>query len=170
MLTATSVFSFRTSFVKGLVSWVLRTLIITTQKWINAAHICQSAHMHMHRLLVGVKLRLRRDSKAAHFSQSSMADRSYTWPSAVDTGSVITSRVIEHIDLHGTFPSELHGAAHTAAHRCGQMRSDARKCAGDCELALTNPALQLRTIPGPALRHSRHVRALRSARTSMHDT
>jgi hypothetical protein len=107
------------------------------------------------------------DSKAAHFSQSSMADRSYTWPSAVNTGSVITSSVIEHIDLHGTFPSELHGAAHT------QMRTDENRCSemsGRPRTGLTNPALRLRMIPAPAQRHSPHVRALRSACTSMHDT
>ena len=122
MLTATSVFSFRTSFVMGLVSWVLRTLIINdTEMDQRSTYTSVSTHAHMRRL-AGVTLRLSGESKAAHFSQSSMADRSYTWPSAVDTGSVITSSVIEHIDLHGTFPWELHGAAHT------QMRADENRC------------------------------------------
>ena len=120
--TATSVFSFRTSFVMGLVSWVLRTLIINDREMDQrSTHMSVSTHAHMRRL-AGLTRRLRGESKAAHFSQSSMADRSYTWPSAVDTGSVITSSVIEHIDLHGTFPWELHGAAHT------QMRADENRC------------------------------------------
>ena len=85
---------------------------------INTAKTCQ----HTCTRAEHVQIRVRGESKAAHFSQSSMADRSYTWPSAVDTGSVITSSVIEHIDLHGTFPLKLHAAAHT------QMRADENRC------------------------------------------
>ena len=58
-----------------------------------------------------------------------MADRSYTWPSVVDTGSVITSSVIEHIALHGGFKlllwallvHEPHTHIHTDLDGRGQM-------------------------------------------------
>ena len=43
---------------------------------------------------------LREWDGSAHFNQSSIADRSYTWPSAVNTGSLITSSVIGQIALY----------------------------------------------------------------------